>query len=403
MVAKCAPLLLLLSLGTFACKSPADTGDEGKAQRVRDEVERADSGAIELPEPARRSCNPALASLARLEALAEHEKFNAKTLDQQLRGRSKSATLTWIAEADEALGRMDEGSPRDVALIESFIREVENDPSMMRVKLVAITTQIRAVVLLEMRRLLDEVASGRAKELEAEAAWAKAGCLFLESLVPLSNRADQLGGDEWTQTIRDSFAKGRLGIAGELVASKVAKQQIEKSMYAVIYRLIIADAEARTPVAANEALGLLDAIEDRLADRNSPGLARMRRQFNGPPADIDPALVERELAVAFTKRARKYCDKAVVKAELGQPDAIAETWEGIVYSKVILPSMREALAAEGFDADAYTADWQRYLAAVESSDSASASEISARLVEWNCAYQDHLGIAEGASATDETQ
>ena len=125
--------------------------------------------------------------------------------------------------------------------------------------------------------------------------------------------------------------------------------------------------------------------------------------LNGDPAGIDPSAIERELAVAFSKRARKYCDKAVAKAELGTPGAIAETWEGVLYSRVILPSMREALAAEGFDADAYAADWQGYLEAVEGNDADTAAAISARLVEWNCAYQDRLGIAECTSSANEVE
>jgi hypothetical protein len=225
------------------------------------------------------------------------------------------------------------------------------------------------------------------------------------ALRPLAKRADALqkrGGEDWEPTIAEAFAAGRAAL-DDPTAPKANRQIIEKGGYAVAYRLILARAEEPTPPAPSEAAALLDMLEDRIADRNGPGLKRMRRMLNGDPAAIDPALIERELAVAFSKRARKYCDKAVVKAELGTPGAIAETWEGIVYTKVILPSMREALSAEGFDADAYTADWQSYLEAVEGNDADTAAAISARLVEWNCAYQDRLGIAECTASANEVE
>jgi hypothetical protein len=170
-----------------------------------------------------------------------------------------------------------------------------------------------------------------------------------------------------------------------------------------VHRLILADAEARTAHDASEALGLIDAIEDRLADRNGPGLGRMRRMLNGDPAQIDVAAIERDLAIAFTKRARKYCDKAVVGNELATPTAVAETWEGVIYTRMILPGMRAALGERGFDADAHAEDWERYVDAVEAGDAALAGEISPRLVEWNCAYQEHLGIAECTSSANELQ
>src|SRR5204862_3752365 len=136
---------------------------------------------------------------------------------------------------------------------------------------------------------------------------------------------------------------------------------IEKGFYVVAHRLILADAAAHTAADASEALGLVDALEDRLADRNGPGLERMRRQLAGDPAQIDAAAIERDLLIAFAKRARKYCDKAVVGNELGTPVAVAETWEGVIYTRLLLPNMREALSGKGFDTDAHFEDWERYL------------------------------------------
>ena len=407
MAARRTPLVLLCALLalplTLSCKG-GKRGEPDIKPVSEDNAEWVATPVVgDKSRRNRRACNPALASLERLDDLTSETQLPAHYISQQLRGRGKGTTMAWIGEADERLGRVDDGQARDVALINSLIDQSESERASAPRNLVAIITQIRALVFLEMRRLLGEVVDGQVEGAEAKTAWTAAGCLFLESLTPLTQRADAIAGEDWTQSIRDAYAQGIVGLRDDIVRSKVAKQQIEKSMYGVAYRLIVAAAEERTARGANEALGLLDMIEDRLADRNGPGLARMRRAFNGPPEKIDAAMVERELAVAFTKRARKYCDKAALGGEVGQPDAIAETWEGIVYTKVILASMREALAAEGFDADAYMADWQRYLEAVEGSDVDAASEISPRLVEWNCAFQEHLKIAECSSSSNEPE
>src|SRR5690606_19544294 len=118
---------------------------------------------------------------------------------------------------------------------------------------------------------------------------------------------------------------------------------------------------------------------------------------------IQYLVIERELAVAFAKRARKYCDKAVLGSEYGTPGAIGETWEGVVYTRVILPDMRERMADRGFDGGADMEDWDSYLRAVESGDAGNAAAISPRLVEWNCTYQTLLGIAECSSSSNEAE
>jgi hypothetical protein len=279
---------------------------------------------------------------------------------------------------------------------------------------VVIATQLRVVALLEMRRLLGEVADDRLRGDAAVAAWDEAYCMWNHGLRTLAVRADTLSNaaarDAWAPSIAAAFADGHeqlvgpselAGVLADVAAVKAAKQRIEKGMYAVAYQLILADARSGAAAGASEALGLIDALEDRLADRNGPGLKRMRMMLNGPAEQIDATLIERELAVAFAKRARKYCDKAVDSAELATPQAIAETWEGIIYTRVILSSMGEALGADGFDAAAHAIDWEDYLQAVETGDAELAADISTRLVEWNCAYQRHLGITECTSATNE--
>jgi hypothetical protein len=308
----------------------------------------------------------------------------------------------WVEASDAALGRSDaERIGAGVAGLEQL-----DDPDARQTELLVLVTQLRAAALFETRRLLTAASDADPDQIPAairRGQWDDAWAIWDAALRPLAARADALeqrGGEDWEASGVDAFTDGRAALDDPTIP-KASRQRIEKGSYAVAYRLILANAETRDPAAIREAAGLLELLDDRLADRNGPGLKRMREAFAGDPSQVDPARIERELAVAFSKRARKYCDKAVVKAELGSPAAIAETWEGVVYTKVILPSMREAIAGEGFDADAYMADWLAYLEAVEAADADTAAAISTRLVEWNCAYQDQLGIAACTSSADE--
>lgn len=401
---------LALLAGLFSCLAgckqapPAADADADADAPAKTEPREPASSDSALPTTA---CTHPVAVVEQLDRLrASEAKINiseaAKLLDAD--------TLVWLQEADVALGRMTQNKPADVALLEQVLAGLPaRDDVGVRSDLALIATQLRAVALLELRRLLGEVAEPRLLGAEAIAAWDRARCLWDTSLRTLAVRADALpvlGGEGWEASIDAAFAQGRAAIeqadAG-ITTVKASKQQIEKGLYAVAHRLILADAEARTAADASEALGLVDAMEDRIADRNGPGLQRIRRQLVGPPAQIDAAAIERELAIAFSKRARKYCDKAVASNELATPLAVAETWEGVVYTRIILPGMREALSDRGFDADAHLEDWQHYLEAVEAGDAELAAGISPRLIEWNCAYQEHLGIAECTSTADERE
>ncbi|PRQ01080.1 hypothetical protein ENSA5_27620 [Enhygromyxa salina] len=391
------------------CKSHRSEDQQATTgQRAREPAPPDDSpGAL-----ASESCTYAMAVLDRLDVYrgVEWPLEPSKIREILTRTKGEANLLDWLADSDRALGRVSEGEPTDLMWANELLAHLaERDQASLRADLTRIVTRLRAVTLLEMRRLLAEVADERATGPEALARWDEAHCLWSGGLRKLATRADALparGGEGWEASIAEAFANGRAALDDPAKASaevKAAKQQIEKGMYAVFYRLILAEAESRTALGAAEARELVDALEDRLADRNGPGLARIRAQLDAAPADIDATQIERELAVAFTKRARKYCDKAVSSAELATPDAIAETWEGVIYTQVILPSMREALSPEGFDADAYSADWQGYLEAVTAGDAQTAAEISARLIEWNCAYQDRLGLSECSSSTNEIE
>lgn len=402
------PTLLACGLLIAACKPASpDAAKQDTPKPTRTEPAPA-------PAPVQLRCDEsatqALAVLEQLDAWTTADSIDVIAVQDQVRG----ATLEWLGAADLALGRMSQDKAQDVDLITQVLAVLpERELDGQRSDLALIATQLRAVAFLDMRRMLGDVADERVQGPEAMQAWTQARCLWNESLRKLATRADALpehAGEDWADGIALAFEDGLVALAehevgdGESLARiKAAKQRAEKGMYAVFYRLIIADAEAHGRVASSEALGLLDALEDRLADRNGPGLERMRRAFNGDPAQVEPAKVERELAVAFAKRARKYCDKAVLGAEYGTPGAIGETWEGVVYTRVILPDMRERMADRGFDGDAYMDDWDSYLRAVESGDAENAAAISPRLVEWNCTYQTLLGIAECSSSSNEAQ
>lgn len=400
---RASSVLLLCALVACQPSTPKEKTDESPRTKAAEQ----DAKVEPKPEPAASACTDELALLGELDRL----RSGTGEIDPAAAAKLLDAdALAWLREADVALGRMTEDQPNDVALLEQVQAGMASrDQAGLRSDLSLIATQLRAVALLELRRLLGDVAKQRLRGAEAIAVWERSECLWKSALHTLAARAEGLperGGEGWEADIQAGFEQGRAaleqGDAG-LPTLEVSKQQIEKSLYAVAHRLILADAEAHTPEAASEALGLIDAIEDRLADRNGPGLERMRRMLNGDPTKIDAAAIERDLAIAFAKRARKYCDKALLGNELATPTTVAETWEGVIYTRIILPGMRSALAASGFDADAHIDDWERYLDAVEAGDAALAAEISARLIEWNCAYQEHLGIAECTSSTNETK
>lgn len=327
----------------------------------------------------------------------------------------------WMAEADLRLGRRPQRSEGiDVAAVQQALEQIESteETDTAQRALLDVSVRVRLVAFLEMRRLLQEVSE--AENTPAATAsrdpgrlleqWDTAYCLWSRSLASVAAAVDQLparGGEDWHATIHQAFIDGRAGIDGVTHDPKqtlVARQVIEKGSYAVVHRWILARAEANAngdAFGAWEAGFFLNLLEDRLSDRNGPGLYRMREMLFGDPKAVDVAELEREMAIGFVKRARKYCDEAVTGGELGNAEAIKGAWEGRIYTRVILPSMTEALVDDGFDPDAYLADWEDYLTAVTAADSTAAAEVAARLVKWNCAYQDRLGITECTAQANE--
>ncbi len=351
-------------------------------------------------------------------------------------GAASPGLRDWVAAVDLRLGRTPPGDPelgRDTIAAELALAQLRaaDGPEDRYIALTLFLTHVRTAAFLEARRLLAAASDHEPPEpgtdpdaspepgtppldlqkLDLPKQWDEAWCLWSSALQPIALAVDASparGGEDWAPSIVAGFHRGRLGFpdsgdSHDASVTKPARQVIEKGSYAFIQRRILdrAGAPVDDPSGPAEALALLNLIEDRIIDRNGPGLARIRAMLAGPQTDIDVASIERELAVAFVKRARKYCDEAVTGGGLGSPEAIKGAWEGEIYSRVFLPGMAEALEPDGFDPDAYLADWEDYRAAVSSSDMASATDISTRLVQWNCAYQDRLGIAACTSTGNE--
>lgn len=134
-----------------------------------------------------------------------------------------------------------------------------------------------------------------------------------------------------------------------------------------------------------------------MVDRNTPGIDVIVGMLTGDPAAIDASAIERELGIAFSKRARKYCDEAIELGLTGTAEGVKGAYEGRVYTRVVLPGM----VASGTDAQAELERWDAYITAIESDDGVAAVELSTALVESNCSYQAVLGIAECTATADE--
>jgi hypothetical protein len=242
--------------------------------------------------------------------------------------------------------------------------------------------------------------------------WDEAYCVWSGVIAPLARSADARSNEGWEARIVAGFERGSAGIMGpdepwaaDEFATKPAKQIVEKGSFAVVMRELVALAQtavdAGDAAAAREALGLFQLIEDRIAGRNTPAIAEIEAMLAGAPDAIDVAAIRDDLAIAFVKRTRKYCDEALQADNLGTVDAVKGAEEGMVYALSILPDMSERLGDAGFVADDYMAAWADYLAAVTNEDIDAATAASEQLVMWNCAMQAELGIAECTSDADE--
>lgn len=404
-------MFLLTLAGAAACKQkPADDSQAAPAK-----PERAKKMADEPTSALGSTCGPELrAALSEVAATADEDPpLDLPAFAKRYRAEGSPLAL-WVQEADRQLGRVDQGAPIDHRAMLELLDRVgapETNEAVLRSQ---IARTLERVALLDMRRRFDQVAPNAGvqglprEDLHAlRREWDAAWCSWDAALRPHASAADHATSEGWERQITESFEQGRRGLdhAYRETELRPARQVAEKGTYAVVHRTLLERArvarESADALAAADALGLLGLIEDRIADRNGPGLARIQAMLAGPTDAIDPAAIERELAKAFVKRARKYCDEAVTTQQLGTGEGLKGAWEGWVYSRVILPGMRETLGDQGFDPDAYQADWEAYAVAVHQGDSAAAAALSERLVQWNCAYQDALGIAECTASADE--
>lgn len=419
-------LPFVVLLGCLASPTPeAGKGEAGKTESSKTEPSKPEPSK---PEPApgdefgmigsKRSetCKDAMKALAELRSGEPMAALSSFDLGYRA---AQSKVAAWVESTDKGLARVDEsGTAIDHAAILAALdlAKTEGTQTSFERARIDVTQILHRVALIDLRFEFERVAkAGTPEGLPLDdrnallAGWDEAFCLWDGALRPLVQAVDLEGGEAWEEQIVEAFMSGRGGLTGEFDAARVKSQReiAEKSTYAAIHRLILANAATAKQVndarVARVAKGLLGTLEDRIADRNAPGLARVQAMLSGQPSEIDVDAIERELAKAFVKRARKYCDEAVANNLLGKPDGIKGAWEGMTYTKLILPGMRETLAGQSFDADAHMADWASYLEAIEELDVAGATAISERLVQWNCAYQEALGIAKCTVTDNEVQ
>ena len=248
------------------------------------------------------------------------------------------------------------------------------------------------------------------------AAWTEARCAWSQHLrhlgLALANRVGTVRSDDTLddasviEVIDLGFTTGAVAVSAAPIDERVllpTRQTIEKTWYRLVHRELKHHASlARInsdPLAARRALGLFEMLRDRMADKNSPGIAVVTAMLTGPAAAIDPAVILREIDVALVKRARKYCSEAVDPKFVGTAAGLASVAEGAAYSRVLTPGLRKL---PEFDATAHTAAWQAFSEAVGASESPDElRRLSDELVHWNCAYQQALGIRECTATADE--
>lgn len=419
LIASLAAALALAAPG-LGCKpqdqAGADAGqaeDAGKAEDADKGAEKAEKdkqamGPAGLGSHTSAECREFAGEFAAFERAAAPDLDPAKLRQLWLEGGLK----TWAEQAGVRVAR------KDLAPSLKFFKDItgraEDKPEVFREQIAGAVDELRVLAFLDARRLLAEVSeTDPATEVpkdELLKKWDEAWCLWDATMRPLARRADASptrGGEGWEKTIVDAFVLGRMGLSEVKGGSHdprrtlPARQIIEKGSYALSQRLLLDHVEAGEIA---EARALLRILQDRMADRNGPGLARLEAMLDDPHGELPDnatATAEHEIAVAFIKRARHYCDAAVTGGEMSSAEALKGAWEGLIYTRVVLPGMREALADSGFDADAYLGDWEDYRLALRDGFSTGAAEVSARLVEWNCAYQHHLGIAECTANANE--
>jgi hypothetical protein len=248
------------------------------------------------------------------------------------------------------------------------------------------------------------------------ARWDAAYCYWDGGLRPLAQIADGIGlpNDSIEADIDAAFVRGHAGIEGvepwaiDLWEVGPAKQQAEKSTFTLAHRLVMqwsadaasVDNPAVAGVLAHAAYGAFQMVRDRIATKNTPGIAIIEDALLGDPAQIDADEVLRHMNIAFAKRTRRYTDLALPdNANLfGTSEGVTGATEGRIYSKLIEPFMLEL---DGFDLAAYEQTWFDWIDAIATDDVPTGEAASAELTHWNCEFQAAIGIATCSWDLDE--
>jgi hypothetical protein len=413
-----------------ACAEPSSSPDESSETSDETSDDASDDAADEpeLGDTPLPSCEAAMFSFEQLAAELALPEPDLDYVIELYRGDSPdlsgespipggTALQRWVREVGARLGRVEAGVLIDDAAIEAALDLAATETGEARtLALVDVLGVLRSVALLDVRARLAEVADvlpdpQRDPSL-LHAQWDQAWCVWDGVLGPLASEVEASEVEAWETTILAAFESGYAGIMGpeqawaaDEFATKPAKQIIEKGSFGVVERVLIERAERAhdqaDPLAAREALGLFALLEDRVRDRNTPAIELIQTMLAGAPELIDPAVIRTQLAIAFVKRARKYCDEALLSGALGSADAVKGVEEGEIYTRIMLPEMTERLGPEGFDPTAYLDTWADYRAAVLADDPTAATTASDELITWNCAMQAALAIAACTDSADE--
>lgn len=412
----CVLVLLMFGCGDSPADEVGETGETDDDEPVL--------GDTPLP-----SCESAMFSFEQLAAELELPEPDVDYIVQLYRGEDLdlsgesplpggTALQRWVREVGARLGRVEAGVLSDDAAIEAALDLAASQTGEARkLALLDVIAVLRNVALLDVRSriaaVVDVVPDPLRDPALLHAEWDAAWCVWDGVLGPVAREVDDLGDEAWEARIVDAFTIGHAGISGpeqpwaaDEFATKPSKQIVEKSSFAVAARALVNHAtqahDAQDVLAAREAAGLFVLIEDRIRDRNTPAIELIETMLTGPTDAIDVEVIRHALAIAFVKRARKYCDEALLADALGSAESVKGVDEGDIYTRIILPDMNEHLAEQGFVASEYLATWATYRAAVRDDDAAAAITASEQLVEWNCAMQAALGIASCTDSVDET-
>ncbi|NJK33394.1 MAG: hypothetical protein HC927_13885 [Deltaproteobacteria bacterium] len=392
-----------------------ETESESESESETETGEESETGdeKPELGATPNVLCEAALASFATIVAENQNPDPDPMVIEEAY---VDTGLQEFVQLAGVVTGRIEDGVLIDDAAILELL-----DAEASALDMLDLEWRIVLVMHLYIRATINEV-SGTLPDPANDPAllyaqWDAAYCYWDGALRPLGQLADQVGPDidAIEADIDAGFQLGHDHIEGaqpwaiDEFEVPAAKQQVEKTLYSLFHRLTHAwSSEAvdagDTPEAlalAHMAYGAFQPLEDRMAGRNTPGIAIIEEQLLGDPTVIDPDDVLRQMNIAFAKRTRRYTNHALpdVDGTIGTAPGYAAAVEGFTYNKLIDPYLDEAI--DGFDQMAYRETWQAWIDAIRNDDLPAAETASAELVDWNCQYQEFLLIAECTASADE--